>query len=448
MVIKDPSRLAWTVLITALIVFCLTATALVAGVRWFLFDSSIPLNVELTVGRNTVSVRPDIDSNYQSVRTSSFLSQGAILNTDSSSQGFVAFTDPYTHEVIASLTLHRSTTLTLIDAHRPRFDFSTGAYLINIEFEGDTDISIVPDLPRNILFDVDSDHGLIRLGDTGQYILTSQSDIFSVLNRAGEAVIINTEPQAWSVAPGWRGRITTGSSAVALDQPVENILPDGSFDEVNPASVELSSSWRCYNEREDYNSPEGVARKEVVNGRAVMHITRAGQAGQSARNHGATGCLQYLYTVDEPQPIVEADYLELRVSMQLREREATLSTCGQNGSECPVMVEINYINQYDQPQRWIHGFYSRYDPAVGWPLRCPSCSQDHEQLNKDTWYTYSSGNLLQLLPEGQRPAAISSVEFYASGHEYDVLLGEVVLFAGNFEEETIATDTGETVTED
>ena len=74
------------------------------------------------------------------------------------------------------------------------------------------------------------------------------------------------------------------------------------------------------------------------------------------------------------------------------------------------------------------------------PVRCDTCAQDHEQLNKDTWYTYTSGNLLQILPEGQRPVAVYSVKFYASGHEYDVLLGEVALMAGVMSERAEASE--------
>jgi hypothetical protein len=46
------------------------------------------------------------------------------------------------------------------------------------------------------------------------------------------------------------------------------------------------------------------------------------------------------------------------------------------------------------------------------------------------WYTYDSGNWFNLLPPGKRPVAISNVQFYASGHQYDVYVGEVALLGG------------------
>ena len=54
--LNDPERVAWTVLIASFITFCLVVTAALLGVRWFLFDSTVPLDVQLSVGRGTVGV--------------------------------------------------------------------------------------------------------------------------------------------------------------------------------------------------------------------------------------------------------------------------------------------------------------------------------------------------------------------------------------------------------
>jgi len=434
MMLRDPGRLAWMVLFISLAVFCLVTTAILLGINWFLFDSTISLITSLDVSRNTVSVRASPSDGFQAVHSSSLLNRDSYLVTDSSSQGYITFVDPYSHNVVASITLHRESNLTIGDAVRPRFEFSSRPYIINIQFQGNIDVDIVPDLSRRILFDVQSPHGLIRMGSTGRYSLTNQTNRVSVFNRTGQAAIINLAREARDVAEGMTGRIDPETNAIIVEQPLVDILPDGSFDTFNPADPALSSEWGCYSLRDDTTAAEGSYRREIVNGRPVMHITRIEEAGKPANNHAETGCLQYLNTINEPLPVTDYSYLELRATMQIRDRPLMLSTCGQRGSECPVMIVINYLNQYGQEQQWIHGFYTRYDQAVGWPLRCDTCAQDHEQLNKDTWYTYTSGNLLQLLPQDQRPVAISSVKFYASGHEYEVLLSEVALLAGGIPE--------------
>ncbi|NPV66816.1 MAG: hypothetical protein HPY64_06695 [Anaerolineae bacterium] len=432
--LRDPGRLAWTVLFISLAIFCLLTTAFLLGVNWFLFDSSVSLITTLDVSRNTVSVRVNPGEGLQAVRSSSIVGRDSYLVTDSSSQGYITFVDPYSREVVASITLHRESSLTVGDATRPRFEFSSQPYIITIQFQGNIDVDIVPELPRRILFDVHSPYGLIRMGNTGRYSLTSQVNRFSVFNRSGQVVIINLTHEARDVAEGMTGRIEPETNAILVEQPLVDLLPDGSFDTFNPADPSLSSEWGCYTLRDDTTAAEGSYRREIINGRSVMHITRVEEPGKPANNHAETGCLQYLNTISDPLPVTQYNYLELRATMQIRDRPLMLSTCGQRGSECPVMIVISYRNQYDQEQQWIHGFYTRYDQAVGWPLRCDTCAQDHEQLNKDTWYTYTSGNLLQLLPQDQRPVAISSVKFYASGHEYEVLLSEVALLAGTMPE--------------
>lgn len=429
MLIKDPSRLAWTVLISALVVFCIMATAIFLGVRWFLFESTTPMLITLSVGKDTVVIQTSTGEGAE--RASRSLSRDVKLTTDSSSQGYVTFSDPYTHEVVASLTLLRDSTIVVGDAARPRFDFSTRPYMISISnLSGNADVDIVPELGRGILFDIHSDSGFIRLDSTGLYALTGGSDSVSVFNRAGEAVVVNQELQSRSVPAGMQGSLSAADGLITLSVPMINILPDGRFDTFNPANNELSSAWGCYTQRDDPASPPGEYRREVVNGRTVMHIVRTSQGDRSARNHAQTGCLQYLNTVSTPLPVTTFNYLEIRATLMIRWLPDMLNVCGQRGSECPVMVVMKYIDSTGATRSWIHGFYSRYEQSVGWPLRCDTCAQDHERLNQDTWFTYTSGNLLQLLPEDQRPVAVSSVEFYASGHEYEVLISEIALMAG------------------
>ena len=441
MLIKDPSRLAWTVLVSALVVFCITATALFLFVRWFLFESTTPMLITLSVGKDTVVIQTSTGEGAE--RVTRVLSRDVGLTTDSSSQGFITFTDPYTHEVVASMTLLRDSTIAIGDAVRPRFEFSTRPYMIDVSaLSGNADIDIVPELTRSLLFDVYSDGGFIRMDSTGLYDLTGDSEGVAIFNRVGETVVVNHQSQSRSVPAGMQGRLEDDQGLITLSVPMINILPDGRFDTFNPANNELSSAWGCYTQRDDPDSPPGEYRREIVNGRTVMHIVRASQPDKSAQNHAQTGCLQYLNTVSTPLPVATFNYLEIRATLMIRWQPEMLNACGQRGSECPVMVVMKYVDSSGEERRWIHGFYSRYEQSVGWPLRCDTCAQDHERLNQDTWFTYTSGNLLQLLPEDQRPAAIYSIEFYASGHEYEVLLSEIALMAGTLPQSGDAAPTG------
>lgn len=434
---SDPGRLAWTVLIGAFILFCVITGAILGGLRWFLFDSTVPLTAVLSVSRNTVGVQEDTSTTgFQAVRSDQYLFHDSYLTTDSSSQGFITFTDPVSQEVVASVTLRRDSTMKYGSATQPRFDFSVRPYFITIlALDGEIEVDAVPNLGRSITIEILSEHGEILITEPGQYAIISRADEFSVLTRSGIAVVINHAQETRSIPADMQGSIDPLTNELISEQILVDILPDGSFNEVNPANEELSTAWRCYVSQDNPDAAVGDYKKEFIYGRSAMHIVRIEDADASARNHAEVGCLQYLNTIHEPLPVTAYDYLELRASMQIRDRPYMLSACGQAGSECPVMIEIIYENQYEQQERWIHGFYTRYDSSLGWPLRCDSCAQDHEQLNQNTWYTYASGNLLQLLPPDQRPVAINSVRFYASGHEYEVLLSEVALMAGTMLDE-------------
>jgi len=50
-----------------------------------------------------------------------------------------------------------------------------------------------------------------------------------------------------------------------------------------------------------------------------------------------------------------------------------------------------------------------------------------EQIPRNIWFPYDSGNLLQLLDP--KPVRITSIQIYASGWNYESLASEVRLYA-------------------
>src|SRR5262249_15612435 len=109
----------------------------------------------------------------------------------------------------------------------------------------------------------------------------------------------------------------------------------------------------------------------------------------------------------------------------------SLNACGVDGSECPMMLQIDYSDANGVGHHWIHGFYSLVQPQLNYPLQCNSCAQEHEHIYANAWYTYDTDNFFNLFPPDTRPVSIANVQFYASGHQYDVYVGEVALLVGN-----------------
>ena len=127
--------------------------------------------------------------------------------------------------------------------------------------------------------------------------------------------------------------------------------------------------------------------------------------------------------------VSQFDYLAMRTTLLVNFQ--SVSKCGIAGSECPLMLRIDYITAEGTPRQWFQGFYTVDDPQYAdYPPTCDSCLREHVKINEKTWYTFETGNLFTLLPTDWRPGAILNVQFYASGHQYDVYLGEMSLVVG------------------
>jgi hypothetical protein len=93
------------------------------------------------------------------------------------------------------------------------------------------------------------------------------------------------------------------------------------------------------------------------------------------------------------------------------------------------MVRVDYVDENGVEQGWIHGFYVTHNPTLEYPLRCSSCAIDHERIAPDRWHTFESGNLMALLPPELKPATITGLRFYASGHAFKLYVAEMDLLA-------------------
>ncbi|HEX2908886.1 MAG TPA: hypothetical protein VHO69_18585, partial [Phototrophicaceae bacterium] len=192
----------------------------------------------------------------------------------------------------------------------------------------------------------------------------------------------------------------------------------------------ITKVWGCAS-RQD-NLPRGLWKTEEVDGRVVLRLIRS----DNAISHGETRCLAFLGQTG--RDVSDYDYLEMRASFDISYQ--SLSGCGWDGSECPLMLQMDYIDQNNELQTWRHGFYYA-QPQADYPASCNTCRQEHDRVNEKAWYTYTSGNLKALLGPKQIPRTILNVQFYASGHQYDVAIGEVSLLAGQLVGEPGASDT-------
>ncbi|MBN8593724.1 MAG: hypothetical protein J0M33_18350 [Anaerolineae bacterium] len=410
-------RIAWVVLIMAFAIFCALCIGLWIGAQFFFFESSVPLLSRVIVARGAISVATG------AVSAGKELTSGDQVEMVSGSQASLFFRDSQDgNRLVASITLNNDTSVQFWTATVPRFGWSNGGYYVELRgLRGDADIFVPQNLPRAIRMIVTSRQGdLVEISSSGLYALRLTDSRLEVVNRGGNQITLTpfNAIEGRSIPIDDRAVIDSSRpDLVALESASTNMLRNSTFESVFQG---LATDWACTNSTD--NLPRGSYAAEIQDGRSVMHLARA----EDATTNGQTACSQFFGNgVD----ITSFTNLSFRVAFNLQYQ--SLNACGTEGSECPLMLRVDYLDAGGEMQQWYLGFYFRLEPNRNDPLRCLGCPLEHVRVNEKTWYTYDSGNWLALFPERlpQRPVAIQSVTFYASGHQYDVYVGEVSLLA-------------------
>jgi hypothetical protein len=417
---SNPQRVAWITVIGALVIFSVMCLSVYALARWLVYESPIQLNVVLHVGKGTVGLA-EPGSDEKAVRGTDAVARSDTLRTDSVSQGYLAFSDPYSGDVIAMVMMHSDSASTLRTASRPRFSWSDNPYVIRLaDVAGRVEVWVASGVEREIRLEISSPLGTLHVEEAGNFLINGTPESLTVTPRVGSATLISTAGQAQHLSEPVGGLIQAGEPGISMAEGPVELLPNWDFSEGDDWPVE----WRCTDEYSaDYQDvPPANLEFTTLNGRDVIHIERM-QPNPGAHK---TRCIQVL---GGPGGLDVSQYASVRLRVTMQVHHQSLSACGIAGTECPVMLQINYLNENGEPRRWIHGFYADYDPSRGGEKNCAECWGDHEFINKDAWYTYESGNLFSFLPEGWRPSAITEIHFFAGGHQYDVMLSEVALIA-------------------
>ncbi len=413
--------MAWGILLISFAIFCVVCTTIGVALYYFLFESMVPLTSSVQVGRGTIGVSDQI------VRRERSLVNGDALSTDLQSQATVFLSDPQQdNRLVAILTIYGDTSLVLRRSLRPRFDWSGVPYTLDLrDFSGEIDIVILPGNQRGFRLSASTVQGhWIDLGAEGTYSIRSIPAETWVANYGGQAIIIPANQSSGRDVPvGSIGLIRAErSDQVEIRPAIVNLLGSSRIQDILFSTAQggtLSEpQWVCSNTQ--VNLPQGSFESTFKDGRSVLRLVR----GEGATANGETRCL--VYFGQGGWDVSGYDYLELRATFNLQYQ--SLSACGVAGSECPLMLRIDYIDQNGKEQIWYHGFFYLLDPQLNYPMSCSSCRQDHEIINEKAWFTYDSGNLFTLMGPDQVPRQIVNVQFYASGHQYDVLVSDFGLY--------------------
>ncbi len=435
-----PERMAWAILLLAFAAFCVICVLTMLIANFFFFQSSLPLDVALNVGRGTVRVTESSGTQLAETQRRT-LSRETIIRTDSQdtwSQAVLAFSASELEEsLIATVVLKNDTSLLLRRANRPRFGWSTTIYEIQLrDLDGEIDIQISDKLPRPIEFaitTVTGDEVLINRG--GRYLIDASDTQLIVTTREGEAIVISSDRSlAYAIPADQQAVFDTRTQTLTRMPYLQNLLTNNQLNisQIPQQDLAVDSSlslppfgWSCTN-GPTTNLPLGnYFEDRSPDGRLSFRMAR----GNNADTNAYTRCIQ---TFGSGIDLSVYDYLSLQTVFYIESQ--SLNGCGQEGSECPIMLRINYQLAPDGDiLEWIHGVYtiplSQLQEQEGWKRQCGTCLQSHIRIRPGTWYIYESGNLFDVIPDERRPTIITQVEFFAEGHQYNVYIDEISLLA-------------------
>jgi hypothetical protein len=420
------NRLAWGVMLVAFAVFCMVCIGSGLGVYYFLFKSTVPMRTVLTVGRGTPVVT-DPGGNANTILTDSAdISSRSLIRTDSLGQALLTFYDEQQNEshTIASITLISDTSVNVEETARPRFDWSATGYVIRLrELSGRLEIVIpngsVPAVEISILT---KDGSAIRVRESGRYSVVANEAQVRVEALEGSAEF-NAGGLTQELSGGERVRYDLNKRVLVNLTPYVRLLGTSDFEETNLFSSnppQGTPAWQCYNTASQPDNVVGSYGLVIEAGRSLLHLARTG-----SEQHGRTMCI----TSQGSPGIDVTGYKYLSLEVLFRINYQSLSACGQEGTECPMMLELDYVPAGQQAAvLWNHGFYL-WNSQPSFPLSCTTCTSEHERVNTGVWYRYRSDNLFILFGDQRRPATIAGLWVYAQGHEYDTYISEVSLFA-------------------
>jgi hypothetical protein len=290
---------------------------------------------------------------------------------------------------------------------------------------GQLAVDIFRGLSRPVTLNIQSQVGTVALGEVGSYMISAVDQYLRLYSQSGSGVIYRSSDLKWYVLAGRQGTIERDNpEAVVAEYPFHVLNANLVSEDVE--SGRLPEGWGCTNVTIDQNEIDGSWKPKRVDLLSVVHMAR-GDATSALKSHSETGC-EYYFQNDQ-RNLAQYKTLSIRVKMKIQGQ--SLNTCGSQGTECPIMLMLEYhTNNSPEIQQWHQGFFAKR-PADDNSIRiCETCPREHEQISLNAWYIYDTGDLMVQFPENKKPASLIKVRIYASGHQFDAAIAELSVLGG------------------
>lgn len=335
-------RLAWAVLLGSFFICLLITVTVPLSASAYIRNATQDLITTVQANEGTVGI--DDESGVRRAviagENEELVEAGSSILTDATATALLYIASP-DEDLLARLTIDGNSTVRIVRATAPRFNWSSSENMADYLLEsGRLRVSLLQpeDGSAPITINFTTPQGTVAINEPGQYALEVDNQATQVNVQNGMADVV-AQGESLMLMAGERAEIPTGARPAGPLDPERNLIKNGDFSEGFNDWAEYA--WLV--ELED--QPEGKTQVTRVDGEPVLRFQREGIGHADAR------VLQSLN-----QSVIDSE--SLRLMLTLRIGEQSLGVCGIQGSECPLFVRVDYVDENGVSQTWQQGFYA------------------------------------------------------------------------------------------
>lgn len=409
--------LAWAILLSSFFLCVVISVSTPLIVNAFLQNATQPLESTVQANQGTVGIDDETGQRRAVLAGEAPQEVGprAKILTDTTASALVEIAASDDADPLARLQISGNSEVRFDRIDTPRFRISREPHRLYMNLRNGRVRLQVPEFngrPVDLL--VTTPQSTVNIARPGQYTLEvdAQGTQVTVTGNGGRAAVSALD-ETLELLAGQRAEVPEDGPPVGPLDPARNLVRNGDFSEgLNNWSA---FSWQV----ELPDQPKGVTEVRPINGDPTLHFKRDGVGHADVR-----------VTQSLNQDV--SDYDSLRLSLTLRVLQQSLGVCGVQGSECPLFVVVNYIDESGVSRVWQHGFYATGtvdDSAT--PGACISCAvvqRPHERVPLNQLYFYDVDLIQELASQGYLPPRlIETISLIASGHSFETAIADVSL---------------------
>jgi hypothetical protein len=414
-------RLAWAVVLVSFFLCAALTVTLPLSVNAYLQNATRRLTTIVQANQGTVGITAESGGQRAVFGSSSGqaveVEPQEVISTDTNASALMLVSPPEASDPLTRLQISSNTTLVLQQADAPRFEWwSRAGHRLDLELQSGRVRVVVPEfMDRPLTLQFTTPQGaLVTIEEPGQYSLEVNDDITQVTVLGSGRALVEGNGQTVMLLPGQRTELAAGGLPSGPLDPARNLVSNGDF------SRGLRD-WVTYAWFIDLaGQAEGTTEVRPIDGDQTLRFTRDGIGHAD---------VQISQTIN--QDVFGSSSLQLQLTLNLVRH--SLGVCGNVGSECPLFVRVEYIDEGGINRTWQHGFYAEgVVDANSTPDACTSCALiqqvPHERVPLNQLYYYEVELIEELARQGFLPPRfIQRITLIASGHTFETEVSDVGL---------------------